>query len=379
MKRFAFGLLLAAGACTARAPVGSTEQRIIGGTSDPGDPAVVMLDIHSPSKGQLICTGSVVSPHVVLTAGHCVHPQLVGATATFRVFLGETFGAIGTSSQLVAVQETHPSPNYSPGFESGGSDVAVAITETPIAVTPLPFNKNDLDPALAGDPVRFVGYGVSAGNDTNGITAGTRRQVTAPLGAVRPALLEFDTANRGTCEGDSGGPALMKLDGMTETIVGVTSFGINLNCAPPGFDSRVDIEGDFVQMYIDQFDPPPPPDMALGPNGFVPGAIGATCGADTDCNPGLSCANPGPDGTCTTACDPAASICPDRTHCDQNQCVRDSASAPGGCTYAGGRGTAVGAGDRGATNAGSGGLALSGAALAALLVLLLAAARRRAR
>ena len=50
----------------------------------------------------------------------------------------------------------------------------------------------------------------------------------------------------GTCFGDSGGPILIK----THTIVAVTSFGLNANCAGGGFGFRVDTQAvhDFIGL-----------------------------------------------------------------------------------------------------------------------------------
>jgi len=134
----------------------------------------------------------------------------------------------------------------------------------------------------------------------------------------------------------------MKLDGMNEVIVGLTSFGTHTDCSPPGFDTALDEYADsFVQPYIDKFDPPPV-DMSPvppGPDGFPPGAIGATCDDATPCNAGNVCA-PSPLGYCTAGCDPAAAdACPMGTHGGdldgQTICVRDGAKGASGCAMSG--------------------------------------------
>lgn len=79
------------------------------------------------------------------------------------------------------------------------------------------------------------------------VLADTQRlQATVQLVELRSALTEGYNIHHpgapgtggGTCFGDSGGPVF--LNG-TSTIVGVTSFGLNQNCAGRGFAYRTDI------------------------------------------------------------------------------------------------------------------------------------------
>src|SRR5262245_66048491 len=55
------------------------EQGIIGGTTDNGDACVVGVFAHAPgSTSGSICTGTIIGPHTVLTAAHCVSPVTIG-------------------------------------------------------------------------------------------------------------------------------------------------------------------------------------------------------------------------------------------------------------------------------------------------------------
>jgi hypothetical protein len=58
-----------------------------------------------------------------------------------------------------------------------------------------------------------------------------------------------DAKHGGTCFGDSGGPALLT---GTDVIVGVTSFGLNANCAGVGGSYRIDREADlaFIRSFL---------------------------------------------------------------------------------------------------------------------------------
>src|SRR5262249_1536230 len=156
-----------------------------------------------------------------------------------------------------------------------GNDVAVVILSQPATVTPLLMNTTALSTADVGMNVRLVGYGIDSGNDTQGTSAGTKRQVTTPPTRVDPRFTEVGTASKDTCEGDSGGPAFLTING-TEYIAGITSYGVQ-GCGGGSHDTRVDtVASEFVQPYINMYDPgytpggspdlatpPSPPDMAM--------------------------------------------------------------------------------------------------------------------
>jgi len=359
-RAFAWVPLLAG--CLAAPPstVGESSEPIIGGVNDSTDSSVVLIVLEQGAAASL-CTGEVVSPHVVMTAAHCVAPAVVGTSGTFHVYLGNDINA-ATPSTLLAVKETHFNPNFSVGNLMGGNDIGVVIVQDPLTLAPLKMNHTAITDAMVGQAVRLVGYGITSGTDTNGTTAGVRRQTTTMVAGYDDLLVNFMDPSHLTCEGDSGGPAFMTLGGQ-EVIVGITSFG-DKGCMQFGYDTRVDkFAASFVQPFIDQFDPLPP-DMTVGADGFPPGAIGATCTDNSQCTSHL-CAHTGDTGFCTATCDPQKmDSCPTGTKCGQidNQpyCVRNGRDS-GGCSF------------------GDGGAASAAAMLLLSAGLLLLALRRRAR
>ena len=196
------------------------------------------------------------SPHVLLTAAHCADPDIVGTTAKFSIYTGVDVD-LAKSSDFIPLVETHFNPDFSPSDVMKGADIAVGILGDPLDATPVAMNRSPITDDLIGQAVRMVGYGKSSGTDTNGATAGTKRQVTSVLDSYTDKILHVGVPGATTCEGDSGGPALMMLDGV-ESIAGVVSFG-DIACEQLGADTRVDAYADsFVAPFIAAADPNDP-------------------------------------------------------------------------------------------------------------------------
>jgi MYXO-CTERM domain-containing protein len=266
---------------------------IINGTVDTGDPNVMLFIAENPTTKQAgLCTASVVSPHVLLTAAHCMDP------AEFATDMGtptnlEYFVYPGNAlnlqqpvdpSTLLAVQEVHFDPQFNPDpnvFTTVGHDVGVVILMSATTQTPIPLSHVAPAQTLVGQSLHVIGYGVTSGTDTTGATAGTKRDVDIGVSSVTSLFIEFQDGSHGICEGDSGGPALQTVNGV-QTIVGITAFG-QQGCPTnkPSADTRVDLYTSFIDGYIQQFDPTSgagSADMATGSGGGSGSAGGGSAG-----------------------------------------------------------------------------------------------------
>jgi V8-like Glu-specific endopeptidase len=222
----------------------SADQPIIAGTLDTGDPAVVeVLAIKGNSLGK--CSATLVTPRILLTAGHCVAEE---EGATFRVFPGNDDHTLN-SRDLLSVSAAVFDPQY--GDVTQGHDLALIVLSSPMAVAPIPINRASVGGAL-GKTARYVGYGVT--NGERGTGSGIKRQASGEIGFVNKDLIGMGANGHLTCNGDSGGPLFMDTGSGRESLIGVTSFG-DETCVENGFFMRLDTQLAWVDEQIKKYDP----------------------------------------------------------------------------------------------------------------------------
>jgi len=233
------------------------------------------------------CSGTLIAPTVVLTAGHCTD----GATAA-RIWMNEdvTYDAVpfplypygGPGSG--AVEGTpYTNPKYDQGNPYGGGNglPAFSYRDTGIVVLDQPISMSEygqlpeaglVDTLKSKTAIDFVGYGVKYQDRIKGNElpqpppyyrwTGPRTRYYAPSALVsgmfvhsaeymKLALaLNPGGGSGGTCFGDSGGPDLL---GGTSTVLSVNSYVTNVNCSGVGYSARVDIPEvlDWINGFLD--------------------------------------------------------------------------------------------------------------------------------
>lgn len=236
--------LLVASACAVE-PVGSSSQPIIGGEDTP----VEMF----PATGALLtnlvptCTGTLVSPTVVLTAAHCVDPELTGSDEP-QSFTLEANGLAAPLHTIVSGREVriHPEWSLREPEQAGPTrwfDIALLILDSPIedveyGVIPTP---EEAERALVPDAtVEIVGYGQH--DVDNQLAIGLKKNAITVIAEVGDH--ELQTSHPGDaqkCFGDSGGPAFVDMAGGLR-IAGLASrlAGFKPSCVEGTLETRVD-------------------------------------------------------------------------------------------------------------------------------------------
>ncbi len=195
-----------------------------------------------------LCSGTLVSEKVFLTAGHCtdaLREHQADAFVTFRS--GPPFSL---AEFLPGTWYTHP--DYGRSFPNTADIGVVVLNKRVTNVLPariptarylddlathrglsetyfthVGYGTQSVRPRYLSEVVRYQGVSDLV-NLTNAWTDGFNLQTTANPGDERS----------GICFGDSGGPAFFE---GTDIVVGIHSFVKNTNCKGTAFSYRVDI------------------------------------------------------------------------------------------------------------------------------------------
>jgi hypothetical protein len=199
------------------------------------------------------CSGTLISPTVFLTAGHCTEIFEQGDSQVWVTF--ESRADFDPDDAFTGEPYTHPV--YNPEDGAFAPDVGVVVLDQPVtmgAYGQLP-RVGIVEGFETGQTLTLVGYGrrdfeVGGGPPRpTGIAIRYKANVkytgTRGLGnfAGKDVYLKYKGASAGEggeggCFGDSGGPHFLP---GTKIIVATESFGPSLVCAGAGYAQRIDL------------------------------------------------------------------------------------------------------------------------------------------
>jgi secreted trypsin-like serine protease len=246
------GALLACGSPADAPALVRLQQPILGGAVDTEHPEVMLL----LNQAGFLCTGTVI--HVeqqrafLLTAAHCVTEEDeegngAGIALPPEEFLVVPGADFAESTTAFSVDAIHVEPDYDGTF--AGDDIAVVrfffgAEPAPSVIPPLLSNDDELG---AGSDLLLVGYGQTETDPDNT----RRRHVQRSIQDLDESLILYTQQDaKGACFGDSGGPALIDLDGEPR-VAAIISGGVNeddTGCAGGvGVAMRVSAYEDFIR------------------------------------------------------------------------------------------------------------------------------------
>lgn len=234
-----------------------------GGTLDGEAHPYVGLMVAQDASGRPLwrCSGTLLSPTLYLTAGHCTESPAAHVEIWFDADVESGIPANGYpfSGDVGGAPYTHPQYDPAAFFLF---DLGVVVLDEPVVMSQygaLP-GLDQLDALKPGTRSMFTAVGYGLQESFPDAAAWKENNLRVRM-AAHPHLLQINvpgftgdfslllsnnSATGGTCFGDSGGPNFI---GSTNVVGAVTSFGINATCAGTGGVYRVDRADDLNWLY----------------------------------------------------------------------------------------------------------------------------------
>lgn len=256
---------------------GVAEQEIVRGVPEAGRAYVVALLVEKADNTSILCSGTLIAPRVVLTAAHCIPSTPI---RRILAYYGSSYAADlasfsvlpppGKPSVWAQAENWDKHPAYDPSLIF--PDLAVVYLDRVLPIAPLAIESRRITLKDFGKLATIVGWGANkALSEDIQVTsgAGEKRSGVVPfLGSPlafpkpedpHPGLVNakvrqglamvggFAPFSNG-CAGDSGGPAIMRIQGQ-DRLIGVASWTGNW-CEDYSYYTRLDEQSAFLKQSL---------------------------------------------------------------------------------------------------------------------------------
>ncbi|HWB79629.1 MAG TPA: S1 family peptidase, partial [Nannocystaceae bacterium] len=162
-----------------------------------------------------MCSASLVHPEIIVTAGHCLQ-----SAAITTMFVGDDAYAPALE---VPISSCTRHPNYELEYPDYADFMFCRLAGPLEGVPIVPILMGcEADELVPGAPAVLAGYGLA----DDALPEGRKRMVTTAIDYLEDTRVFFvGGTGKGTCDGDSGGPAYVKLSDGTWRVIGTTTGG----------------------------------------------------------------------------------------------------------------------------------------------------------
>jgi secreted trypsin-like serine protease len=245
---------------------------IIGGAAAPAGALPYVAEVIDQLGRQEIglCTGTVVAPTLILTAGHCAENLRTGtpnAAAGYRV-ITEGAGGAQAERQISTVSGVIVYEGFKRKVDDG--DAALLVLSTPTTAPAIALASSDARALRAGASATIAGFGdtfygqrapTRALHQATTVVQGDRWcQRNAPpfYSSEEICTIDAPSYTTGVCFGDSGGPLLSTDSGGEPVEIGI-AVHVYGKCSTrhPSVFTRVDRIAPWVDSWIAAYRSPP--------------------------------------------------------------------------------------------------------------------------
>ena len=235
--------------------IGLVSANIINGSLEPDFPATVGLGAEFGSYTFSSCTGTLITPRIVLSAAHCggdLPPDLIvqAGKAFFGPSVNEADAVVGFSDIIVHPDYEELENGWSGTL--GSNDFSLLVLAEDAPVQPVLYWTEPLDESWIGTPIKSIGFGIT---DSNQDDSGTKRSADLVISSLQEQFVISDNLdnpnNANICSGDSGGSQMYFNEEWGEWVqIAVHSWG-DADCTQTSGSTRTDLVHEWILETVE--------------------------------------------------------------------------------------------------------------------------------
>lgn len=236
--------------------LGLAQANIVNGSLEPDFPATVALGAQFGNNAFSACTGTLITPKIILSAAHCggdLPPELIVQAG--KAFFGDS---VLTADSVIGFSDVVVHPDYvelegTIGGTLGEYDISLLVLQEDAPVQPIFYWPEPMDETWIGQEIISVGFGIT---DANANDSGTKRSAPLVVSDIDEMFVISDNADNpnqaNICSGDSGGSQMFFNEDWGQWVqIAVHSWG-DQYCTQTSGSTRTDVVNDWILETVQQ-------------------------------------------------------------------------------------------------------------------------------